>query len=229
MFMKYLLLLSLLSLNLYARTVRVGILDTGYNTSKIDFKQCDNGKSDANFIVGSTIHDNSGHGNNVLHIISEANKNIDYCVIIIKIWDINAKESVKEQAYKLGIIYATKLELDVLNISLSGTEEMEIETFAIKYMLNKGTMVVNSAGNENVKIEHNNCHSYPTCSDPRVISVGCIDNKGKKCPSSNYGSYIKVWEKGYSITAGGFTMTGTSQSAAVLTSKLVKVLWKRLK
>lgn len=209
------------------KTVRVGILDTGYDTTKIDFKQCDSGKSDVNFVKGSTIKDNHGHGNNILHIIADANKDVDYCIVMIKVWDPSDNGNHMD-SYGLGLMYATKMKLDILNVSLTGNTSFPLETFAIKYMLDNGVKIVVAAGNDRKELTHSKCEAYPVCVDDRILSVGCLNGK-EICTFSNYGGYIKVWEKGINITAGGITLSGTSQSAARVTSRKVRELSNKLK
>jgi hypothetical protein len=40
--------------------------------------------------------------------------------------------------------------------------------------------------------------------------------------SSNYGPRVRFWEDGNNITAGGYTMSGTSQATALFTGNMVK-------
>lgn len=218
-------LIVLLPIISSARTIRVGILDSGYDTSTIDFNRCDYGTSDIVFIKGSTLKDNQGHGNNVLHIISDPNKDVDYCIIMIKVWDPNSRGMF---AYRLGLLYATKMNLDILNISLTGIEPDPIEKFALKYMLDNKVTIVVAAGNDRMELTKNKCGAFPACIDDRIVSVGCLNGKDR-CSFSNYGNYIKVWENGMNVPGGGITMSGTSQAAAKITSKTVRELSNKSK
>jgi hypothetical protein len=101
----------------------------------------------------------------------------------------------------------------------SPAEEREV----VKEALDAGITVVTAAGNEHSDLD-SKCDFFPACIDSRVVSVGCSD-----CVQSNTGKVIKIWEHGKAITAGGYTMTGTSQATAVFTGKLVKIMHDRAK
>ena len=217
----------ILSLTLYAEPIKIAILDSGYDTKTLDFKQCDNGKLDRDF-TSKGLNDNAGHGNNVLHIITNGLENVDYCIINIKI--INKWADDNLLTYLQGLQYASSIEgLNVLNISLAGNGHNDIEVTLINYMLNKKVFITAAAGNQGLNLDKD-CKVYPACYDNRIITVGCLkQNKKNRCELSNYGKYIKTWEVGQNVKAGGYILSGTSQATAKMTNNLIKLMWEKRK
>ena len=72
---------------------------------------------------------------------------------------------------------------------------------------------------------------YPAAYDPRIISVGNGYDEEKRHSTTNYGYTVRAYEKGariLSILPGNAygSMSGTSQSAATRTGKIIKN-WKK--
>ncbi len=214
-----------ISIPSFAKTIRIAILDTGYFThDSKSFKSCDNGKYDYNATTDSTIDDIFPHGQNILHIVTRGLKRVDYCVINIKI--MTRDKPFHAESYVEALKYVLSLNVDIVNLSYFGTISNKDETFYIKQIIDNGAKVVASAGNDHYNL-NKECVYYPACVDNRIYVVGSIDSNKKISSFSNYGkNVVKYWEMGRNVKAGGITISGTSQAAAIKTNKLVKEMAK---
>ena len=68
--------------------------------------------------------------------------------------------------------------------------------------------------------------SYPVCYDSRVRGVGSLNKAGGMSYFSNYGTILKYWKLGEEVSAGGFTMSGTSQATPQATADIARQLSK---
>lgn len=161
------------------------------------------------------MNDLIGHGNNVSHIIANRLIGHNYCIYPIKVFYFGSTD-VRVLIEALKIAYS--ISPDIVNISYGGQIFNSEEEHYILRLINHGVKVVAAAGNDHQNLD-NNCNYYPACYDKRIITVGNLFNKDTIYPNSNYGEYVKKWNIGYNINAGGKVMTGTSQAAAVETSK----------
>lgn len=221
MAMKLLVTFLLLPMLSYAKQIRVVVMDSGYYVNARTFKSCDNGIYDRNITQDKTMEDNTPHGQNIVHIIAKDLEKVDYCVIFIKIF---SEEFPFDYAkYKQMLVYIKDLNPDIINMSIQGTHVDVIEIIAMNELLKQGINIVASAGNFGKNLDKN-CNIYPACVDRRIQVVGSINPKGKRSKFSNYGKYVKFWEMGEYINAGGITQKGTSQAAALRTNRLIKEL-----
>lgn len=200
-----------------AKTLRVAIIDTGAPTTMV--KPCNHEHKD---FTGEGLSDVVGHGTNIAYLIDRYAEKSNYCQIYLKYY---AKTKDTTKTYLEALRYSLSLSPNILVIASAGTEKNKEEAVLIKKALDKGVLVVAAAGNRSHDLDEA-CDTYPACLDDRVIKAICVDEDGYLCPSSNYASHIKntVKENGYKRSAGGVTLTGTSQATAVAAGKLVKYL-----
>lgn len=213
--MRYLIILLFyaFSIQSYAKTIRVAVVDTGFNTAYMNnIKFCNNITYD---ITGEGITDVNGHGTNIAGLIAKNNEKIDYCLIIIKFMH---KSSLLNTGYYFKAL-ETVLELkpDIVNLSLGGPGFYRFEEQAIKKLLNSNIHVVAAAGNESMNLNIK-CNFYPACLDRRINVIG------NKSPSSNYGRTVDEIIDGNNQTALGIKLSGTSQSTAIFTQRLIRKL-----
>lgn len=205
----------------FAKTIRVGVIDTGFDPKNTLYRACP-GDLNRDF-TGEGMLDTHPHGQNIVNAITDRLKDVDYCIVIIK--GIAKERSVLHTPdYILALNYAMMLKLDVVNLSISGENEMSVESLILSQMITLGTVVVAAAGNDRKDLDKK-CNYYPACADSRIVTVGCLQtNLRAKCPFTNYGKYVKVWELGEDVLAGGVKMSGTSQATAIATAKIVRRL-----
>lgn len=215
--MTMLMLLTSLITSSYAID-KIAIIDTGLNVNDARFKHlCKDGHKD---FSGTDMIDRYGHGTHIAGIIDK-NASNNFCIVMIKYYD-SAKTNALE-SFVNALKYAISLNPKIVNISLSGSgfNQEELDVFksnsAIKYVV--------SAGNNGIKL-NTFTTIYPAQYAPVVpnmVVVGGLNN-GKRAWYSNYGDVVRHWEEGtifsYSVDGGNKVLSGTSQAAAVYTSKL---------
>ncbi len=116
-----------------------------------------------------------------------------------------------------GIIYAVDNGAQVINISAGGSNYSTSLETAVTYAVERGVVVVCSAGNDGTVTPH-----YPAAYDiPGVISVGSSTENDQKCWFSNYGDWVDVSAPGQQILTTFFdneygATQGTSFSAPMV-------------
>ena len=110
-----------------------------------------------------------------------------------------------------GIRWAVDHGARVLNLSLGGPVDTQVERDAIAYAISRGAVVVVAMGNNG-----NNIPSYPAAY-PDVVAVGAINQTDQRANFSNMGPHIDVVGPGVGVLStvwdNGFaTMSGTSMA-----------------
>lgn len=201
-----------------AKTLRVAVLDTGFDPV-LDhaINRCD-ASLDRDFTDNKVF--NPDHGTNVVGLIQKYAKNADFCFIIIKWYAPGAKNG--ENLTK-ALEYAAKIKPDIVNISAGGTGKNEKEAEAVKKLVNSGIVVVAAAGNESTDL-NKDCNYYPACYNDDIFVVGATDPSKRY---SNYGDKHVDIVVGGTGTAYGITLTGTSQATAKATGMIVRQLSRK--
>jgi subtilisin family serine protease len=142
---------------------------------------------------------------------------------------------------------AIMLGANVINYSAGGASFDRNEKLIVEQALDAGIIIVAAAGNNNECLDNDHDFFYPASYDKRIITVGNRLNKKPitdyaawshrgKCtvpagmyrhPTSNFGPWVNLWEFGTdligkAINGEYITLTGTSQSTAVTTGKIVR-------
>jgi len=112
-----------------------------------------------------------------------------------------------------GIRWAVDHGARVLNLSLGGTTDTQVERDAIAYAIAQGAVVVAAMGNG---FQQGNPTSYPAAY-PDVVAVGAINQANQRAVFSQTGAHIDVAGPGAGILStvwdNGFaTMSGTSMA-----------------
>jgi subtilisin family serine protease len=172
----------------------------------------------------------------------------NYCQIILKFYDdlSSGHENMKHTLEALQ--YAIDMKVDFINYSGGGGEFNAKEKKLLQQALKAGITLVVAAGNEMTEIvSATSLEQWAHVNRPqgtyfpasyafkKMYVVGNTDSKtGERALSSNYGSIVNSWEIGTSAlsfglngaTANGYGqfqyMTGTSQSTAIKTGKLIR-------
>lgn len=84
-----------------------------------------------------------------------------------------------------GIMYATDIGVDIINLSLGSSVGSRTLADACKYAYDKGVTLIAAAGNNNSPV------FYPAAYD-EVIAVAAVGPDGRRAPYSNYGPQIDV-------------------------------------
>jgi subtilisin family serine protease len=243
---RYIKLLFLLPILGYTNQIKVAVIDTGISLG-MENVMCPHGNED---FSGEGLYDTIGHGTHISSLIdmhvtgkntlsvykeSLSIKRQDYCQVILKFYSESASSKQNIANTVKAINKAIALKVDFINYSGGGSEQDPLEKSAIKKALRAGIKIIVAAGNDghafNTPHPYIGTYTYfPAMYDPRLIVVGNMTSKGKRHPSSNFDNntmYIDAWEIGENVVGLGKglkseTMTGTSQSTAVHTGKLIR-------
>lgn len=197
---------------IFADIIKVAVIDTGLSKNH-KVKLCNTGHKD---FTGEGLIDRHGHGTNISHLIEKHSNKINYCQIIIKIFrGYSAYYETHNSTLARAIDYAINQNVDIINISAGGFGYDIREDGRISAALNKGITVIISAGNSGLNLDQN-CIYYPACYDNRSIVVGNVNSQ------SNTGMIVDLIVDGNNKTAGGYTMSGTSQSSAIVTGRMAE-------
>ncbi len=224
------------------KPIKIAVIDTGfgYQGRGINAKLCQEGHRDFSVdqLYASNFHtkdkvplDMNGHGTNIVGIIEQYAKfqNVDYCIVVIKYYSTkhfdatNAKisyETENARASEEALKYLNSLRATIVNYSGGGEGWDGREFIPIRRYLNLGGMFVAAAGNNNQNLDTVGEY-YPAMYDKRIIVVGSINDNGSRSSFSNYGNKVTRWENGTNVPGYGLLLSGTSQSTAVATGKIV--------
>lgn len=215
-----------------AKPIIVAVIDTGFDfkstwsDSSLDKpKLCTGHKS----FAGSK-QDNNGHGTHIAGLIAQGNKDIDYCLMIIKYYDDKVAPTDLMLNSNRAFMYAISQRVDIINYSSGGSDWSELECKIVKLALDRGIKVMAAAGNE--KSDLMKVPYYPALCDSRVFKVVNYNSSHVRHPSSNYTSgfinniIIELGTDLLSLLPNNSTgyMTGTSQATARATAELVRAL-----
>lgn len=208
-------------------TIRVGVIDTGidFSDTRLNGKLCP--ANEHRDFSGRGFPDTVGHGTHIVGLIEQYARGANYCVVIIKYWNENESDYVNEAHYLKALAYALSINLDILNMSISGGEYVKVERTLI--LTHPKTLIIGAAGNN-----HSSAIHYPCGLGYRnIVCVGAVDAKGEIARYSNRGAWVQAWERGAqdSTLPNGKrgVLEGTSMATAVYTGKAIYSLDARRK
>ena len=195
---------------------KIAVIDTGINITKDILPYMCRDQYD---VTDKGLSDRHGHGTNITHLIAKGINHKKYCITMIKYVDRTVDEGDYYET-ALQVLFLVK-GVKYVNLSINGEGEKFLERSILKSLTKKKIHVVVAAGNHTQMISKKLCTSFPACLsldlDRRYFhTVGAYD-----LVYSNYGDAVTVLESGKKKTAGGYTMSGTSQATAIFTNKLV--------
>ena len=227
MFMKLIMFLLLAS-SCYAKDIVVMEIDTG--TDALHFSIMNHINKDDVSKYPSNYVDNQGHGSHIAGLIVK-----DTCpqvkLISCKFFDTNKGDGLEEESC---LNRAINEHVDFVNLSWGGDDYNQRESDLLNKLNDNGTKIIVAAGNEH-KYLGSPCFGYfPACLLlSNMTVVGNLSKDGKMARTSNYGVPGMEWEVGEDVYSTlpsnqwGY-MTGTSQSAAIHTNRLLKQKCKEI-
>ncbi|MFE5593372.1 type VII secretion-associated serine protease mycosin [Streptomyces sp. NPDC056549] len=226
--------------------VTVAVIDSGVERSNPDLRgQVLKGKDFAPDESGDEFTDYLGHGTGMAGLIAGTGardggngafglapgaKILPVRVPGLDEGDGSMAESDEEfnRVVPQAIRYAADSGAKVINVSLGATAGSQTLTDAVKYALDKGSLVFAAVGNSGDK---GNGVEYPGAT-PGVVGVGSVDNKAKHVSTSQHGPQVDVVAPGKDMVhacGGGTGMcksVGTSDATA-LASAAAALLWSK--
>jgi subtilisin family serine protease len=210
------LLIFLFSFNSLAQDkVKVAIIDTGLDLKYAN--QANLCRGEHKDLTGEGLSDIHGHGTNITGLIVKGVDSSKYCIVIIKAYAFKGQKTRPKGYITEALKYAYKINANIINLSGGGFYPIAEEKQIVKKILDAKITLVVAAGNNNENLTFN-CIYYPACYDSRIYVIGNIQN------DTNYGKIVDTYYDGVNKTGFGITLTGTSQSTAIFTNKLLKLL-----
>jgi cerevisin len=194
--------------------VTVFVLDTGVNTSHVDFggratwgTTTDDGSSDA---------DGNGHGTHCAGTIAGNTYGVAKKANIVAVKVLGDDGSGSWSGVIAGIDWVTKHSADkkVISMSLGGGKNDALNQ-AVTAAINAGVVTVVAAGNEN----QDACNVSPA-STPGAITVGATDVNDRKASFSNYGKCVDILAPGVNVLSawiGSNTATNSISGTSMAT------------
>ena len=191
-------------------SVTVAILDTGIDYTSLDanglvdlsrstsFVASDNAMRDAHFPTRHISDDFNGHGTNVASQVSStavAHAGVTSRTTLISVKVLGASGSGSSGGVLAGILYAADAGADVINMSLGGAflksggngQLVSLIGQVMNYAHRRGTLVVVSAGNDLIDLDHDlipdedtgEIGHFPSlystyCDAPTVVCVSAV-------------------------------------------------------
>lgn len=223
--------------------VSVAVLDTGVDWAHQDFGTCTAPGSAGcrvvyaqDFAADDASRDEDGHGTNVAAIVTRVAPGADIVSLDVFDGDV-ASSSTILAALNWVVMHRATHGIGVVNMSLgSGYYDVACSNTvfaqAMQTLRQNGIVPVGSSGNDGFT----DGLAVPAC-DPGVLSVGAVYDRSfggvlySSCADatsapdqvacfSNTAPFLDVLAPGVSMSAGGLTMTGTSQAAPVISAAL---------
>lgn len=235
-----LIIISLFSFKAESKTLKIAVIDSGFDfkstwpnaaKNKLTYpKLCKTGHYD--FVNGSKkIEDKYGHGTHIAGLIAKGNERVDYCLVILKVFEPKHPLNGDSEIILRAFAVAYKLKVDMINFSGGGVRRYNKECLLMKFLLNKGIQINAAAGNESSDLSKS--PYYPAMCDNRINKIVNIDKEGNLGTSSNYDKSRKIANVEKEIGVNVMSLmpnntyginTGTSQATAVYTSKQIRIL-----
>ena len=210
--------------NYTGKGIKVGIVDTGILNM--------NHPAIKNNIIGgwnfsldrkkkNDVSGNVWHGMAVASVITSIAPDVE--IVVAKVLDYFGEGTPRITAK--GIRYCINQHCDIINCSVAGVKDRELEK-AVKEAIEAGIIIVASSGNSGDDKKY-----YPACYEG-VITVGAMDKEGKRANFSTHNEFVDILAVGVDVPVafrdGWITDSGTSYSAPYITGTLA-ILKQKLK
>ncbi|MCM1257532.1 MAG: S8 family serine peptidase [Roseburia sp.] len=199
-------------------SVTVAVLDSGYDAASFGDLRI---KGGIDFTGENDIADRNGHGTAMAGIVL-CNTKDEINVMPVKVADETGFTTVLHMY--MGMRYAMEQGADIINISMSAYKSAHsgILEETVKEASEKGIMVVVSAGNQGEDTKN-----YTPANIRDAVTVSSAGSDKVRASYSNYGETVDYCAYGAveltGISGQKVTATGTSVSAAIVSSLMAKV------
>ena len=191
-----------------ANTVKVGIIDTGIDSSHPELSGRLDTVLSSDFTTDDPVElpfvDRIGHGTNVAGIIAASTNNeegiagVCWNVKLVSLKVGNVIGGMSAYALKRALIHAQSNKIPIVNMSIDTTDpDISLRTAIETY---EG-LIITVAGNDNYDLTNSNYRAYPAAYDyDHIIVVGASTINDEKWEDSNYGSTkVDLFAPGHNI------------------------------
>ncbi len=212
--------------------VKVAILDTGIDATHEDL----NVAGGASFVSGEpdALTDGNGHGTHVAGTVAGLNNTLGVLGVapsasLYAVKVLGADGSGTYAGIAQGIEWAVENGMDVINMSLGGSQGSTALEQAVDNAYNSGVVVVAAAGNSGSRGKRNTI-GYPA-KYSSVIAVGAVDSSNNRASFSSVGSELEVMAPGVNILSsvpgnGYDSYNGTSMASPHVAGAAALILAK---
>jgi len=198
--------------------VKVCIIDTGYDYGNEDLPTDDVTSTETKY--GDAFIDGDGHGTHCAGVIGAIGDN-DRGVIGVNPDPTKFSLHISKALNAQGIGTASSLiqaiegcmesGSKIISMSLGGGPNSDIFREIYKEAYDEGILIFGAAGNQG-----STDHDYPA-SFPHVVSVGAVNQNGKRAPFSNFNDQVELMAPGVEVLStypndSYFTLSGTSMA-----------------
>jgi len=208
-----------------ARNVKIGIIDTSFDTDHPAFQRLK--PIQGEFLGDKRPSDSDWHGTAVLSLLAGDPQsgtpglvpNATFLLATAFRSDMNGNATTDTANLLQALDWLDQLDVDIVNMSFSGPQDGALQR-AIERMSKKGVVFIAAAGNMGPTASP----SYPAAY-PNVIAVTAVNRKGVSYKSANRGTYVDVSAPGVDILTAlphgkqGY-QTGTSFAVPFVTAIL---------
>lgn len=196
-----------------SRDVKIAVLDTGIDHNHPNLRNFVDTRLSRSFVDNNPL-DVNGHGTHVAGTIasygSVSGVMRNATLVNVKVLGDSGGGSLF--AIQQGILYASEIGSDVINMSLGGGGYHRGMDEAAQTAVARGSIVIAASGNDS-----RSSISYPAAYNS-VIAVGSVTSNRTRSSFSNYGNGLEIMAPGSSIYStypnGTFrTLNGTSMAA----------------
>ncbi|MGP4074190.1 S8 family peptidase [Piscibacillus sp. B03] len=180
--------------------VKVAVLDTGIDSSHVDL----NVSGGYSVFGDSPYNDGNGHGTHVAGTVAALDNTSGVLGVApqanlyaVKVLDANGSGSYAGIAE--GIEWAIQNDMDIINMSLGGSQSSSIlEDYSDYAYYNAGILVVAAAGNSGNSWGSGDTVGYPAKYDS-VIAVAAVDQNNNRASFSSHGPDVELAAPGVDI------------------------------
>ncbi len=190
-------------LGLKGNEIKVAIFDTGIDLNSNEIKV----SGGISFIEGiESYDDDNGHGTAMAGILAAQLNGMGIVGIApsIELYSVKVLDKDGNGKYSTiikGIEWAIDNGIDIISLSLGGTQYSKALEDAVQLAADNNILIVAAAGNDS-----NNKNTYPAAY-PQVICVGAINDQNEIASFSNIGTQVDIFAPGELVIT-----TGTSNS-----------------
>ncbi|WP_371799573.1 type VII secretion-associated serine protease mycosin [Streptomyces sp. NBC_01707] len=225
--------------------VTVAVIDSGVDATNPDLAgQVLKGLNLEHNVSGDEFKDYNGHGTGMASIIAGTGKSRGgngafglapgAKILPIRIFDPTkaANQASADQAFNrdasTAIRYAVDHGVKIVNISLGHATGSQQLTAAVKYALDKGSLIFAAVGNSGDKA---NMVEYPA-GTPGVVGVGAIGEDLRKTDESQYGGQVDLSAPGEDVVYACAGETGVcrghgTSDATAIASASAALIWSK--
>jgi subtilisin len=209
--------------------IKVAVLDTGIDYTHEDLRVT----SGATFVQGETDYmDDNGHGTHVAGTIAALNNTIgvlgtapEASLYAVKVLNQNGGGTYSDVV--AGIEWAITNSMNIINMSLGGSNDSRTLQTAVDNAYNTGILVVASGGNNGY--DRKGTISYPA-KYSSVIAVGAVDQQNKRAFFSSVGRELELMAPGLDVQStvpGGYASNNGTSMSAPHVSGVAALVWEK--